>query len=164
MYDLKSKFLYLNKLEMEKYVNRVELSKKEISATAISRTRKLIQQSEILLNENKEMKREIENLKKENSNLDFLCRRNQLLSNNYRDFNKTLQLKGTFGETMDLKQDLPLFPDKPLWEQMRRKTGVSDKIQEVFGRGMKGSKSARVIKTRGITFISILIFVLYFFK
>lgn len=130
---------------MEKYVNQVELSKREISATAISRTRKLIKQSEILLLENKEMKRQIRILKQDNDNLDFLCRRNQLLSKNYKDFNKTLQMKGTFSETMDLTKDMPLFPDRPLWQQLRRKTGVSDKIKHVFGEKLSGSKSARHI-------------------
>ena len=128
---------------MEHYVSDIENSNRSISETAISRTRKLIGQSELLLSENKKMQIDMELLRRENEDLHFLCRKNQLLNKDYDDFNHSMKLKSMPAETMDLTTDIPFFPNKPIWQQMKRKTEVSAKIQNVFSKQLVASKSVK---------------------
>lgn len=87
------------------------------------------------------MKFEIEKLKIENNNLNYLCRKNQILNRDFEDFNEAVKMKGMVAETMDKNKDAPFFPDKPVWQQIKRKTEVSAKIKKVFSQSKLDSKS-----------------------
>lgn len=141
---------------MENYVSSVQQSNREISNDAVNRTRRLIAQSEVLLKENEILKEELKNLARENEDLHYLCRKNQLLNKDFTDFESTLQLKGMTLQTHDPKEDVPFFPGQPIWQRMKRKTEVSTKIINVFGKdkikkeaGMVASKSARNLGVTG---------------
>lgn len=116
----------------------------------------MISQTEELLEENEILKSEIKKLQRENDDLHYLCRKNQLLNKDFSDFESTLQLKGMATQTMDPNEDVPFFPGQPIWQRMKRKTEISTKIKQVFGKekikkeaGMVASKSARNLGVTG---------------
>lgn len=108
------------------------------------------------MDQNNQLKEQIDFLKRQNEDLHYLCRKNQLLNKDFDDFESTLQLKGMSVQTADAKRDVPFFPGRPIWQRMKRKTGVSAKIKRVFAKekiqheaGMVASKSARNLGIRG---------------